>query len=114
MSTKGGILDVNNTKKGKAKGRFLEWGGTKGRGGWSCHSDNGGLIFLWTMVEQRAQSSDLSLECLINIDKVLFEEEIWRKNELLITHVECGKQKCEILLILNVEVNVKYKYTQII
>ena len=32
MSTKGGILDVNNTKKGKAKGRFLEWGGTKGRG----------------------------------------------------------------------------------
>lgn len=42
--------------------------------------------------EQWAQNFDLSLERLINIDKVLFEEEIWRKNELLITHVKCGKQ----------------------
>ena len=64
--------------------------------------------------EQWAQNFDLSLERLINIDKVLFEEEIWRKNELLITHVKCGKQKCEILPILNVEVNVKCKYAQII
>ena len=66
------------------------------------------------MGEQWAQNFDLSLELLINIDKVLFEEEIWRENELLITHVKCGKQNCEILPVLKVEVNVKCKYTQII